>query len=179
MSMPCLAICAFHSKISLLFKKNVSAFSGKVFLGQGRKMSEITACDFTLEMEEFLVTVIITWWVYFLIFYFQRCILILEVLFARTWFCQLLIFLFLFTWMISLKMYYKFGLLLGEDFLSPYCEAIEDVIHGHVIYMVILTSTLSTNPIPLTHLVLVLYFKIKLVSFSRQSNPSLWSFPLH
>jgi len=65
-------------------------------------MSEVTACDFTLETEEFLVPVTITtWWIYLLFLYFHWCILVLEVLFTTTWFYQLLFFLFLSTWMIK------------------------------------------------------------------------------
>lgn len=120
--MPCLAICAFHRKISLLFKKKVNKFSRKVFLG-GRRMIEIPGCYFTLKTQEFLVTVIITWWIYLLILDFQRCIwswkyYLLErdsVSFSFSCF-------FPHEW---LKIHYESGLLLGENFLSPHCEAID------------------------------------------------------
>lgn len=69
--------------------------------------------------------------------------------------------------MLSLKIHYGFDLLLGDDFLSLYCEAIEDMIYGYAIYMVTLTSILFTNQISMTNFGLVLYFKIKYISFSR------------
>lgn len=61
--------------------------------------------------------------------------------------------------MISLKIHCEFDLL-GDNFLCPYCEVIDDIINGHARYMDILTSILSVDHTLLTHFVLILYLKI-------------------
>lgn len=85
----------------------MSQFSGKVLL-RGRRMSEITACDFTPETEEFLVTVTTICWIYYLVFngvFWSQKSYLLEsdsISFSVS---------FLFTW-ISKNTHYKFGLCL-------------------------------------------------------------------